>query len=417
LGAGYAICPSSIELLEVEIKGFSPRIALWLMANASVYGLVRSISVKDEAQFYIYASKEQAIEIDHAGFNRIINDLKQPEILDPLMLASTIDVQRAKIRLTNLRLAQEGKIKKTGRMSALERKVNEAVRLGLSPLGACLTNFKNCGKRISTISLIQRSLMMEAVSKYWHKNVAITVKDLHFYLEEDCRAADIKTPGYSTLCEYIRTLNPTKRALAIGGSRNYQAVKARSDATKRSGPALGYGYHLVIDSSQFDQRCVTHTLEFFSTAKPTFYVGVDGATDDTMAFSMYIGKSSTAGLAMLLRDYVRRHGYLPTAIQFDRGTENESIWLREFCEFYSITYWHAPTGGSRYNTLAENKINIINSQLAHKGAGSTAPDRVFADRTKRRIRCEIRVSWEALRLRLHVHHQYINQVRCASKGY
>lgn len=367
-------CPASIANLEEEVNGFYPRIALWLMANAGVYGLLRSVSVKDEALFYIYASKEQAIEIDQARFNCIVNDLKQPENLDPLLLASAVDVERAKIKLAKLRLIQEGKAKKSGRMCALERKVDEAISLGLSPLSACLTNFKNCGKRISPISLVQRDLMAETVKKYWHKNVAITVRDLHFYLEEVCRGADIETPAYSTLCEYLRKLNPTRRALAIGGSRCYQAAKPRADATKRSGPAIGYGYHLVIDSSQFDQRCVTHTLIAFSTAKPTFYVGVDGATNDTMAFSMYIGKSSTAGLAMLIRDFYRRHGFLPSVIQFDRGSENESIWLREFCDFYGITFFHAPTGGSRYNTLAENKIKIINYQLAHKGAGSTAPD-------------------------------------------
>ncbi|HWS39800.1 MAG TPA: hypothetical protein VN247_00750 [Arenimonas sp.] len=366
--------PSSIANLEEEVQGFSPRIALWLMANAGVYGLLRSISVKDEALFYLYTSKEQAIEIDQARFNCIVNDLKQPESLDPLLLASAVDVQRARIKLAKLRLVQEGKAKKSGRMCALERKVNVAISLGLSPLSACLTNFKNCGKRISTISHAQKVLMVDTVKKYWHKNAAITVRDLHFYLEENCRAADIETPTYSTLCDYLRTQNPTRRALAVGGARCYQAAKPRADATKRSGPAIGYGYHLVIDSSQFDQRCVTHTLKVFSTAKPTFYVGVDGATDDTMAFSMYLGKSSTAGLAMLMRDYVRRHGFLPSVIQFDRGSENESIWLREFCGFYGITFFHAPTGGSRYNTLAENKINIINHQLAHKGAGSTAPD-------------------------------------------
>jgi putative transposase len=366
--------PATIAILEEEIKGFYPRIALWLMANANVYGLIRSVSVKNESLFHIYMSKDQANEIDLARFDFIQQDLQQPEMLDPLLMASSVDVQKAKKRLALLQMIKDGKAPKTRRMTKLQRNVDSAVRLGQSPLSACLTKYQNCGNKCSALSQRQTSKMLETVKKYWHKNVAITIRDLHYYLEEECQKTGLETPGYSTLCEFLRTLDMTKRAIATGGMRSYQAAKPRTDATMRSGPAIGFGYKLVIDSSQFDQRCVTHTLDVFSTAKPTFYIGVDGATDDTMAFSMYLGDSSIAGLAMLIRDYVRRHGFLPSVIQFDRGSENESNWLREFCEFYGITFYHSPTGGSRFNTLAENKIKIINYQLAHKGAGSTAPD-------------------------------------------
>jgi putative transposase len=373
--ANIAKQPSSIAMLSEEIKGFYPRIALWLMANTNVFGLVRSVSVKDESLFHLYSSKNQANEVDLARFDRIQKDLEQPDILDPLLLASPVDVNRAKIKLAKLRLVQEGKAPKSGRMCALQRKVDAAIQLGLSPLGACLTNFKNCGKTGSTLSKKQKDIMCDTVKNKWHKNDgAITRRDLHFYLEDNCLVAGVETPGYTTLCDYLRTLNPTMRALAVGGARCYQAVRSRTDATKRSGPAIGYGYHLIIDSSQFDQRCVTHTLDLFSTAKPTFYVGIDSASGDIMAFSMFLGKSSIAGLAMLLRDFELRHGFMPSVIQFDRGTENESKWLREFCEFYGITFLHTPTGGSRYNSAAESTIKMVNFQLAHKGAGSTAPD-------------------------------------------
>ena len=367
--------PSTIQMLGEEIKNFSPRIALWLMANSNVYGLLRSVSINNESLFYLYADKEQAFEIDHSKYAHILDELKQPEDLDPLLVASGTDFRNAKRRLALLMKIKAGEAPKSVRMTRLQKKVDEAVSLGYSALSACLTKYSNCGTNARTLSPSQFLMMKKCIKEFWHKeNSAITIRDLHFHLIDMCRDADIETPGYSTLCGYIRTLSPTSRALAIGGVRAYQSERPRTDATRRSGPALGYGYHLIIDSSQFDQRCVTHTLEKFSTAKPTFYIGVDSASGEIMAYSMYLGMASIAGLAMLLRDFQRRHGCLPSVIQVDRGSEYESIWIREFCEFYGITLLHAPTGGSRFNSQAENSIKMINFQLAHKGPGSTAPD-------------------------------------------
>ena len=75
-------------------------------------------------------------------------------------------------------------------------------------------------------------------------------------------------------------------------------------------------------------RYVEHAL--FGN-KPWFYLGTDEASDYPMASSKYFGHACTNGVALLLRDYVRRHGFLPFVIVLDRGSENDSKWLKAFC--------------------------------------------------------------------------------------
>jgi putative transposase len=108
-------------------------------------------------------------------------------------------------------------------------------------------------------------------------------------------------------------------------------------------------------------------------SKAKFYLGIDGATGDTMAHSLIFGSARTDGLALLMREYVKRHGMLPRMIHLDRGSENTSRWLNEFAEG-RISLRHSPTAASAWNGLVENAIKQVNDQVAHKLEGSTEPD-------------------------------------------
>lgn len=81
----------------------------------------------------------------------------------------------------------------------------------------------------------------------------------------------------------------------------------------------------------------------------------------------------TDGLAILLREYVRRHSCLPQFIHVDRGPENRSWWIEVLAEGYLSLRW-SPTAGSAWNGIAENVIKQVNFQVAHQLIGSTEPD-------------------------------------------
>jgi putative transposase len=115
-----------------------------------------------------------------------------------------------------------------------------------------------------------------------------------------------------------------------------------------------------------------------------------------MAHALIFGPARTDGLAILMREYVTRNRFLPAFIFIDRGSENTSRWFREFCEEAGISWMYSPTGGSRYNGLAENVVGRVNSQVAHKLVGSTKPDQIgravdgkFKSRKNSRIRFSV----------------------------
>ena len=156
--------------------------------------------------------------------------------------------------------------------------------------------------------------------------------------------------------------------------RAYQSSKDITPPDRRSLPPIAYGHTLHIDSSSLDNRSAPSLVTAFPANKARFYIGIDGATTKPMAHALMFGPARTDGLAILLREFVSRNGFLPSLIVLDRGTENTSRWFKQFCFELGISWMYAPTGGSRYNSLAENAIGRVNSQVSHKLTGSTKPD-------------------------------------------
>jgi putative transposase len=92
-----------------------------------------------------------------------------------------------------------------------------------------------------------------------------------------------------------------------------------------------------------------------------------------LGFSFVFGSPRTDGLAILFRDIARRNGSIPSMIHVDRGSENRSKWLQEFCCDTGIRY--SPTAGSAWNSSAESMLKFVNTQIAQRLLGSTLPDR------------------------------------------
>ena len=366
--------PYSLEELADAVPGFRERIALVLLANHRCYGLVTSTPITLPQHFYLYSTWEQARQVDALAFEALVKATSQPVIEDQIGRATTTDYNFARERLARLGRIESGVEKPTVRMRRLASDVKKAVSEGRSPLSACLTNYAKSGNRQARLDATQRQCLEWVIRVQWNRGKVGTLKNLWFELEKVCNLHGAATPSIETLYRYVQQEDATKRALATGGMRAYQAVRPISDPTMRSGKAIGFGHTLHIDSSQFDSRCEPCVEIDFCGDKPWFYLGIDEAAELPMAHSLYFGRACTNGFALLLRDFVRRHGFLPSVIVVDRGPENRSLWLKAFCLEKGITLLWVPTGGSRYNGQAECAIKQVNINVAHDLPGSTEPD-------------------------------------------
>lgn len=369
-----AVAPHSIDELRESVPYFSERLALWLIAHRKAFGLIQSTPIEMGERFYLYADQRQAATVDQNTLERIASGLQQLDAHDPLNTASATDFRRGLNRLEHLEAIATGMKPMTRRMSALARQVHLGVAEGISPLSTCLTRFADCGNRQPRLSDEQQDAIDFVIAMHWNRNPVRTLRALWFHLEMECEKRAIKPPLESTLNRCVQKQNPTKRALAKGGMRAYQSVCPSSDPRHRSLVAWGYGHTLHIDSSQLDNRIAPNLALLFPAETPTFYIGMDATTCLPMAHSFIFGPACTDGFAILIRDFVSRHGFLPRVIFADRGPENTSNWLKQLCLENGITLMHPPTAASRFNGLAENAIKRVNDDVAHEFRGSTEPD-------------------------------------------
>lgn len=367
--------PASIATLTAEIPEFRPRLALWMLANSVAYGAWKSTPVSQQERFILYGSSEQAELADAALLKSVVARTTQPSVTDPILLASSTDTEKARERLARLELIASGELPSTRRMEQLARKVRTAVACGQSPLSACLTRYASSGNRSPRLLPQHEQAIETIIARYWNTGKVHRAKDLFYEFERECQHLGVTPCGKWRLDARRRSENPLRHALSTGGFRAYHAVRSSTDPRMRSMAPLGYGQILHIDSSDLDVRCAPDLMRFFPAAKAKFYIGLDGATGDTMAHALIFGAARTDGLALLIREYVKRHGFLPKMIHVDRGPENTSHWMGEFCEG-RISLRHSPTAGSAWNGIAENAIKQVNEQVAHRLIGSTAPDQM-----------------------------------------
>lgn len=363
----------SIDELCRLIDGFNYRVALWMLANGKAFGpwMSTPISLGDRFNLYLdhrHARSEDANLLQHAWIH-----MQQPETVDPLSSASPTDRRKAGERLSRLKLMSAGELQWTRRMQDLAAHVDREVAKGRSALAACLTHYYKSGNRVSRLHLEQEQTIENVVRDFWLPGKVQSAGELYQVFLDECERRGIEPCGRWRLDELRREQSPLRRALSTGGFRAYHALRPSTDPRMRSLPPLGYGQVLHVDSSDLDVRCAPNLMNGMPAIKAKFYIGIDGATGDTMAHSLIFGAARTDGLALLIREYVRRHGMLPRMIHLDRGSENTSRWLEEFAEG-RISLRHSPTAASAWNGLAENAIKQVNDQVAHKLDGSTAPD-------------------------------------------
>lgn len=367
--------PVLLDSLLAEVPGFTPRLALWMLGRSAAFGPWQSTPVARTDRFHLYGTKEQAKEADGLLFGAIVKGQSQPAVDDPLLVATATDLQRARQRLSRLALIEAGSLPATRRMGALQRQVRKAVAEGRSALSACLTKYAFSGNRASRLLPEHEQAIETVIALHWNTGRVHRPKDLLYVFEEECLRLGVEPCGRGRLDARRRSESPTRHALSTGGFRAYHATRTRTDPRHRSLPPIGYGHTLHVDASDLDVRCAPNLIHCFPASKAKFYIGIDGATGYPMAHALVFGSARTDALALLMREYVKRQGFLPKLIHLDRGPENTSRWLQDFCHG-EISLRFSPTAGSAWNGIAENAIKQVNEQVAQRFPGSTRPDQM-----------------------------------------
>lgn len=367
--------PASLAELTEAIEGFDARVALWMLGKSLAYGPWKQTPILLVDRFVLFDNPEQALIADAFAERQRDAVYAQTMLEDPLLLAGSTDLAKARERLDRAEAAMRGEKVPSRRMRQLINRIQTAISQGRPPLSACLTNYVQSGNRLPRLEPQQYTAMDTVIARLWNTGRAKTPKELFYRYQDECSSQGVNPAGRTAFYARLRREGWMRHALNVGGMRAYQAMRPASDTRMRSLPPLGYGHTLHIDSSKLDNRIAPDLIKCMPASIAVFYVGVDGATGEVMAHSLVFGSARTDGIAILLRDYVRRHGSVPNIIHVDRGPENRSTWIKSFAEGYASVRW-SPTAGSAWNGLAENTIKQVNASVAHQLAGSTKPDQL-----------------------------------------
>lgn len=365
---------TTLATLYDEIPGFNTRIALAMLGQGLAFAPLRSHSIEDTARMVLYPEKGRAYEHDIRDLTALRERLEQPSGLSPVSRASAASyrtaVRRASI-ITDITLEV---ITGSPKMRAMAVRVMRQVEDGRDLLECCLPAYESSGNRSARLTKDQKQLVSFAVDDVWNKGEARTPNQVYLAMLSEAGAQGITAPGKTTLYKAIRAAGKTKNALYLRGMRGYQSARDRGDPFYKTLPPLAYGHTIHIDSSRFDARIAPNIVKGLPAPYGQFYVAIDAQSGECMAYAFIFGPARTDGLALLLRDLVRRHGRLPMIVHVDRGPENLSQWARDFFVGYS-SIRISPTAGSAWNGIAENLIREVNQQVADTIPGNTRNDK------------------------------------------
>ncbi|MBD9480344.1 DDE-type integrase/transposase/recombinase [Pseudoxanthomonas sp. PXM02] len=367
--------PQSIAELQNKSAGFTSRVALLMLAQAYAFGPCKSVSISQQSKFYLFPTLTQAEVYANAVAAEVSDRLRSLEELgDETLTATGTDLEKARLRLERVDRYLGGlDLAPTKSVKRLAKIVQQARSEGKSALAACLTRYHASGNKIPRLSDQYVALRRRVVDEYWNRGRVSCQRDACHIYSSECERLGIPVAGLTALMKAIREQNPDRHALASGGMRSFQRVRRNADPRYTSAAPLGYGEIAHIDSTPIDMRMVDGSTGEILHLSATFYIAIDGSSGYPLAFVLIFGPSRTEGLAILMRQIVRRHGFLPRTIHVDRGPENTSKWMEKFCEG-TISVRYSPTAGSAWNQLAESANKYANTQVSHRLFGSTLPD-------------------------------------------
>lgn len=368
--------PQSIVELQNASPGFTSRVALLMLAQAYAFGPCRSVSLGNQSKFYLFPTLSQAEVYENAVAAEVSERLKPlGELGDETLTASRTDLEKARLRLQRVDRYLSGlDAAPTKSVKRLAKLVRQTRREGKSALAACLTKYHASGNKVPRLPEHYVALRRTIIEEYWNRGRVSCQRDACHIYSTECERLGIPVAGLTALVKEIRKQNPQRHALTSGGMRSFQRVRRNTDPRYTSAAPLGYGEIAHIDSTPIDMKMVDGSTGEILLLCATFYIAIDGSSGHPLAFVLIFGPSRTEGLAILMRQIVRRHGFLPRTIHVDRGPENTSKWMERFCEG-TISVRYSPTAGSAWNQLAESANNYANTQVSHRLFGSTLPDR------------------------------------------
>jgi putative transposase len=189
------------------------------------------------------------------------------------------------------------------------------------------------GKRGHRISDEVLRLAMKAVEDHHNTKKAPTISSTFLHFKTLCSDAMQLPMSQTSFFKWIKEEESVKKRQ--GHKVDYQ--KAPIELTYEDDmPVNGTHPHSIVYIDHTDLNLLVRGMNVENLGKPCFSVALDGSNGEPMAIFLDFRKPSADTVLMVLRDYVIRHGRLPSTIVVDNGPDFRSSALKRFCRIFKI---------------------------------------------------------------------------------
>lgn len=251
--------------------------------------------------------------------------------------------------------------------------IKSGVRDGLSEFQSLIPKWFFAGNRKHKINSVVETFLINYLLGHHSESQGLSDYRSYIQYRVDAQKAHPMYPpvARTTFIRRLRSIPPEVIAQKRGGTRSANTVAAPTDPIDRQLKAeLGWQRvaidHYLADIFLvfFDSGGIPHAMRPWVTAM------VDLATGCVLAFSISYSSPSKNSCAKVMRDCVRRHGFLPKEIIVDRGSEFKSVYFSALLAHSKIELLLRPSAHSRYGGEVEGLFGEFKKQWLTQRPGN-----------------------------------------------
>lgn len=176
--------------------------------------------------------------------------------------------------------------------------------------------------------------------------------------------------SYDTFLRDLKAIDSyLKRLKKAGRKAAYQVANPFTGKWSGASHGLFAGHIVEIDHTKIDLEVIGENGQ--SLGRMWLTVAIDTYSRMIMGYHISFSPPSRVCLMMVVRDMVRRHGYLPLCISVDGGKEFHSTYFDKLVSRFRIHKRCRPPVRPRFGCIIERLIKTINLDLWHNLYGNT----------------------------------------------
>lgn len=167
---------------------------------------------------------------------------------------------------------------------------------------------------------------------------------------------------------YLAEVKPEVAALVAGGKRAFHAARPRADGATTVPRLKISGLHVHLDGVYGDARAKKDASGDF--LRPIFFPLIDDVSGYVLGVGVQSRRPSRLPVLMAHRDCFLRHGYLPSNIMQDWGSEFSNLLIPQMRGQFGVSYSQRPKSAARFGGNGEMFNAQFNAHLQELAGGT-----------------------------------------------